>query len=904
MANQDKIGGLFSAEEMTRIMGGFDFEEKIPVTCLGLEFENDEARRSYFREELRKKLPELRKIEGFPIGEDDDIINLSDPPYYTACPNPWLNMLINQWNEQKEKLVKEGKRKENFEVKEPYANDVTEGKNNPVYTAHTYHTKVPHPAIMRYILHYTQPGDVVFDGFAGTGMTGVAAQACGHPTSEQRTKIEQEWKSLYGFKPNWGERHAICGDLSPYASMISYNYNTPVNETLLKLEVKRIFKEVKEECKWMYTTMHEGKPALINYVVWSDVCTCGNCGQEFVYWDAALDRTGKCIKDVFECPHCKSEQNKKTMSKAFETKYDDALKEPLPSPKSVPVIIVYTTDDGKRYERAPIDFDFKVLEKIEETKCNTFYPVMRMPEGGETRRNDKHGITHIHQFYTKRNLIALSCFYDKINKSKLCNKARFIFTGMINRSTKMNRVHISNYFYGGGGWNAGHLKGTLYVPNAPVETSILEQVEDKLNGFIKAIPMLPKHYGNGLYVSSAERTTIKDNIIDYIFVDPPFGANISYSELNTLPEAWLKVITNNDSEAIENPSQGKSIVFYLNEMQKCFAEFYRILKPGKWMTVEFSNTSAAVWNSIQTAITKAGFIIANVSALNKGQGGMRSITTTTAVKQDLAISCYKPSDSVVRKVESDSDNSVWNLVDEHLEHINRFSGKDSKSYFISERDPRIIYDRIISYYVQRGYPVPIDAKEFQDGLRDRYLEIDGMIFSADQASEYQKKKIVATEFVPMGILVSDEANGIQWLKNFLKDVPKTYQEIQPEWMQAVKAVKMESKLPELKIFLEENFIEDSDGKWRIADPEKQADLDKLYIKNLMKEFNIYVEAVNKPKAKPIKQVRIEAVRAGFKDCYKKKDFATIIKVGDKIPQNLLQEDEQLLRYYDVATRHV
>ena len=28
---------------------------------------------------------------------------------------------------------------------------------------------------MRYILHYTQPGDIVFDGFCGTGMTGVAA---------------------------------------------------------------------------------------------------------------------------------------------------------------------------------------------------------------------------------------------------------------------------------------------------------------------------------------------------------------------------------------------------------------------------------------------------------------------------------------------------------------------------------------------------------------------------------------------------------------------------------------------------------------------------------------------------------------------------------------------------------
>lgn len=49
------------------------------VVCLGMEFESDDARRAYFREELRKKLPELRQIEGFPIGEDEDIVNLSDP---------------------------------------------------------------------------------------------------------------------------------------------------------------------------------------------------------------------------------------------------------------------------------------------------------------------------------------------------------------------------------------------------------------------------------------------------------------------------------------------------------------------------------------------------------------------------------------------------------------------------------------------------------------------------------------------------------------------------------------------------------------------------------------------------------------------------------------------------------
>ena len=173
---KETSGNLFSTEEMNNmIKDSLQFQQDQPVVCLGREFPNDQARREYYREELRKKLPELRKIEGFPIGEDDDIINLSDPPYYTACPNPWLNDFIAEWEQQKEQLQAEGKRKSDFEVKEPYASDVSEGKSNPIYMAHAYHTKVPHPAIMRYIMHYTQPGDIVFDGFAGTGMTGVAA---------------------------------------------------------------------------------------------------------------------------------------------------------------------------------------------------------------------------------------------------------------------------------------------------------------------------------------------------------------------------------------------------------------------------------------------------------------------------------------------------------------------------------------------------------------------------------------------------------------------------------------------------------------------------------------------------------------------------------------------------------
>ena len=63
-----------------------------PVECLGMTFENDQARRDYFLEILREKLkdPEFRATPGFPKGSDEDILQLSDPPYYTACPNPFM----------------------------------------------------------------------------------------------------------------------------------------------------------------------------------------------------------------------------------------------------------------------------------------------------------------------------------------------------------------------------------------------------------------------------------------------------------------------------------------------------------------------------------------------------------------------------------------------------------------------------------------------------------------------------------------------------------------------------------------------------------------------------------------------------------------------------------------------
>lgn len=871
------------------------------IICLGKRFNSEDERREYFRNELRKKLPELKKIDGFPFGEDEDIIALSDPPYFTVCPNPWLNDFINEWENEKNSFEADGLREKTFAVNEPYSVDISEGKNNPIYTAHTYHTKVPHPAIMRYILHYSQPGDIILDAFAGTGMTGVAAQICEKPDLELKTKIESDWIELFGHKPKWGLRKAVCGDLSPYASVISYNYNSPTDIDVFEREAENLLNEVKRESSWLYETKHTDKGiGLINYTVWSDVYSCKNCGNEIIFWDAALDIENKTIKEDFLCPKCGTLNSKNLSDKAWITQYDTCLNKSVRVAKSLPVLIVYTYR-GKRYQKRPDTDDNTLINRIIESQIPYWCPVYELPQGFNTEQPKKsHGVNNVHFFYTKRNLWALSILHNKIKTSSIPNKLLFVLTGMINRSTQMNRIHLNNYFFGGGGWNAGHLKGTLYISSLPIETSILEQISDKINSYKKAISKLKTSYSNIQFVSSATSIMLNDNSIDYIFTDPPFGANIMYSELNFLPEGWLKVLTNNKKEAIENKVQGKSILEYQTLMAQCFTEYFRVLKPGKWMTVEFSNTSAAIWNGIQTAIQKAGFVIANISAIDKKQGGIRSITTPTAVRQDLAISCYKPTKVDISTYGSVEKKDVWEFVKEHLNHLPVHLKLKQNTTVIAERNPKILFDRLISFYIMKGLVVPIDAKEFHEGLRQRFIERDGMIFTHEQVIEYDDKKSKTTNVVQLSWQIGSETEGIEWLKRELMQTSLKYQDIQPKWMQAITAIRKGDILPELRDILQQNFIEESDGSWRVPDMNEAKDREIIRNKALLKEFNGYVELANNPKAKRMKEVRVEALRAGFKQCWGTKDFQTIVKISDKIPQNLLLEDEQLLMFYDIA----
>ena len=249
----------------------------------------------------KQDIDRVRDMEGFPIGADEDIIKLSNPPFYTACPNPFIEEFIRVNGKPYDYANDNYKR-------EPFAADVSEGKYDPIYKLHPYHTKVPHKAIMRYILHYTEPGDIVLDGFCGTGMTGVAAHLCGYPDDAFRYEVEKEFTNI-----KWGSRKAILNDISTAATFIAKNFNSDIDMIELDNTLNKVMSECEKECQWMYETNHidyngntisdmygeaKGK---INYTVWSDVFICPNCGKEIIFWDAAVEKEKGKVRDKFNC---------------------------------------------------------------------------------------------------------------------------------------------------------------------------------------------------------------------------------------------------------------------------------------------------------------------------------------------------------------------------------------------------------------------------------------------------------------------------------------------------------------------------------------------------------------------------------------------------------------------------
>lgn len=893
-------------------------------------------------------LDKLREIEGFPLGADEDIISLSDPPFYTACPNPFISDFIEEHGKIYDENADDYHR-------EPYAADVSEGKSDPVYNAHSYHTKVPPKAVMRYILHYTNPGDIVFDGFCGSGMTGVAAQMC----------ADKNLVESLGENFSAGSRKTVLTDLSPAATFIAYNYNHKTSANDFETAAKKILDECDKEFADFYKTNHvSANPALIddenifgriNYVVWSDVLICPHCGSEFVFYDVAFDEENKKVRDIFTCTNCAANLKKKDCVRAQEQKISEIDDSIIFQAKQVPVLINYTYQN-KKFTKTPDADDLALIEKIEQMKIPYWYPTNELPPGYNTAQPIRsHNFSQVNDFYTKRNLFVLARMKDLIGDSS----AKIIFQSINPTLTsKLVRYNLGNR-------GNGSLNGTLYISSLTAETNVLNAFSGKMRDFYKlnqlkdnlnfwftsqliniskmnryrpAVSFPYNPLSGTLYISSliseanpftayngkirkisvaldmikeensiiscqssTELKNIPDKSIDYIFTDPPFGANLNYSELSFIWESWLKVFTNNKCEAIMNDVQEKGLTEYQELMTRSFKEFNRILKPNRWITVEFHNSKNAVWSAIQEALMRAGFVVADVRTLDKQQGSFKQVTSFGAVKQDLVISAYKPKENLIINLPGKvSEETAWKFVRQHLENLPVTVKIGDKLDLISERRAFLLFDRMVAYHIVNGLSVPMDAGDFYRGLEERFPKRDDMFFLPNQVNEYDISRSEMELTKPeISLFMTDEKSAISWIYSQLDEksngFPQTYQTLQPKFIQALKSVKKNEKLPELMTMLEENFLKDDAERWYIPNLSKSGDITKLREKNLLREFRDYLTTHGK-----LKNFRSEAVKVGFNKLWADGDYKKIVEFAERLPEETILEDEALLMYYDLS----
>jgi hypothetical protein len=935
----------------------------IEPTSAPLEDPVTREQRAIYKRRLAEKLkdPEFRKIEGFPIGTDEAILALSDPPFYTACPNPFLE----EWLEENAKPYDPVT---DTYHREPFAADVSEGKNHPIYNAHSYHTKVPHRAIMRYILHYTEPGDVVYDGFCGTGMTGVAAQLCGDKAEVEELgsdlkkgkrgdyKVDEHgniwdresWESHQALRagqsnPNpflsdpkpfskLGVRKAVLNDLSPAATFISYNYNTPVVATLFEFEAKRILTAVEKDLGWMYAVLHrekdkwtdaeweefvsesateisrckdadsgrecvrkiglKAKLGRLNYLVWSDVFLCPVCGTDFIYWEAAIEGASRCVLEKFPCPNCQSELTKGACERKRETLHDPLLARSVSHAVQAPVLKNYTA--SKRFESPLDEFDRALIDLTSKLSINSAFSTAQLPAGYNTEQPKRtHGFTHAHHFFFPRTRLVIEQLRSQLEGSANKPQILLAITSFLQKTgSKLHNIGLKD-----GAINlAGAVPNVLAVNAAIAERNIFELMTGKVADLAKAFGS--RTLGASL-VNCKSSTELSLTLqADYIFVDPPFGGNLMYSELNFLWECLLEVVTNNSQEAITNSVQKKGLADYQELIRTCFERFYVALKPGRWMTVEFHNSADAVWNAIQEALERVGFIVADVRVLDKVHYTHKQVTSSGATKKDLVISCYKPDATFSKEFQQDKGTvqGVNDFLEQHLGMLPVAPiTANGKLEQIAERTLGVLFDRMIAYHLVQGALIPLNAVEFETLLANHFFKEDGMWFLANQLAQYQARKMRGAEPEQLSFYVQDEKSAIRWVRSQLEEKSQTLGELVPKFMLELKEWPKSEPRPELRDLIKEYFIQNADGSWAIPDPENEEHLSTLRCNMLLKLFKGYATEKGK-----LGSFRKEAVIEGYKHCWQTKQFHIIVRVSERIKPADLQADRELLQFYDIA----
>lgn len=573
-------------------------------------------------------------------------------------------------------------------------------KATAIYNMHTYWSKKPHDAIRQYIRHYTKPGDLVLDPFCGSGGTALAALMEG--------------------------RKAIAIDRSPAATFITKNYCTPVNVDEMQAAFEELKRKVKPEIDWLYETKCDrcGGKATTAFTVYSQVFQCPRCMEKVALFDCpeveGRTQKGK-PKKIRVCPHCQKRGIQEEISTSSE-KFG-----------AVPVLVSYICENGckpARDERRHDDSDPKKREFFEKYDLGKireiggkdvphWYPPHKMmneeddsrPWGAEWREG--RNFRTVAELFTKRNLWALAAIRSGVSDLSLNPDQKapflFVFTGILLGMSRMNRYRPEVSF------PTNVMQGTYYLPQISEETVPLKHFENKFNKIAKAYQSLPNDLKNFSFIISTANASkdndLGSNTVDYIFTDPPYAGNIQYGELNFIWEAWLGFDTHwHDEEIIVNEIRGKTLDDWARDMRKAIAECFRVLKPGRAISLCYHDTSEGTWALIQDIMAEAGFVVeksASALFIDTGQKSYNQLVADKVNKRDLIINFRKPKPGETGgQIITDLDDfvsfqeKVRNIVIDYLPS-NPGSTKDR------------IYDEVVSRMVRRGQ---MESHHFDDLL--------------------------------------------------------------------------------------------------------------------------------------------------------------------------------------------
>ena len=463
---------------------------------------------------------------------------------------------------------------------------VSGSRGSAFYNAHSYHTKVPPEAIAPFLEHFTRPGDVVLDPFAGSGMTGVAATLAG--------------------------RRCILNDLSVVGTHLAYNHTRPCDPDALRSAFDDLYRELLPKFRRWYRTVDEdGNEGYVHYTIWSKVYACGQCAHRFSMWSVTDTESGR-VGRRLRCPAC-----------GFE-----AARQSWRPVDNEPAFISYVVPHlPRRQSKLADEQDQAHIRSFERDAIDLWYPDVEVHSDREMYiRSALHlqGIQTVADFYMPRNLLALATIWDAIGRvadPRLRFCLAFAFTNTAWHGTRMRRYNAR------GGQRP--LTGTLYIPQLSSEANVLEVMRNKISqlcSYYRALqpgdPDCPPPL-----VTSGSATALSgvpDASVDYVFTDPPFGSNIFYADCNLIWESWLGRVTDDTLEAVVNRSRkqakgGKSVGDYERLMTDSLHEMHRVLKPGGWVTMVFHNTDADVWAALQKAATAAGFQVQGAAGLDRLQ---------------------------------------------------------------------------------------------------------------------------------------------------------------------------------------------------------------------------------------------------------------------------------------------